>query len=153
MLCQSCGKNEASIHVTRVADGHTQESHLCLACAAAANVGLSDLFAGLIGEESNKGQVCPKCGISLKEVQKSGRLGCPECYTHFQTALAPLLGRVQGGAGHKGRTPAASPEAQREKTLKELREQMNAAVSQEDFEQAAVLRDKIRALEKEAEQA
>ena len=34
MICQNCGKREATTHIKRVVNGETSESHLCAECAA-----------------------------------------------------------------------------------------------------------------------
>ena len=44
MLCQNCGKNEATTHVKRVVNGDTTEMHLCQNCAE--HLGYGDLFSG-----------------------------------------------------------------------------------------------------------
>ena len=33
MLCQNCGKNEATTHIKQVINGDTAERHLCSECA------------------------------------------------------------------------------------------------------------------------
>ena len=44
MLCQNCGKREATTHIKRVVNGETSESHLCAECAA--SLGYADVFSG-----------------------------------------------------------------------------------------------------------
>ena len=53
MLCQNCGKNEATTHLKRIINGEAAETHLCSQCAAALGynsvfsdfgLNLSDLF-------------------------------------------------------------------------------------------------------------
>ena len=160
MLCQACGKNEASVLVTQISGGHVEEKYLCAECAATVETGLGELFAGLIGAQkpADGKNICTQCGISLEEVRKSGRLGCPACYDTFCAQLAPLLRRVQNGDGHKGRrppfgrteeVPQDAPQDARAGMLAQKRARLAAAVAEEEFELAAELRDEIRALEKE----
>lgn len=33
MLCQNCGKNEATTHIKQIVNGDMAESHLCAECA------------------------------------------------------------------------------------------------------------------------
>ena len=45
MLCQNCGRNEATTHIKRVINGATSENHLCAECAG--SLGYGDMFSGL----------------------------------------------------------------------------------------------------------
>ena len=74
-------------------------------------------------------------------------LGCAECYHAFQKELTPLITRMQGRAQHAGRRPPVSEEEQaRMSRMEELRALMEAAVATENFEEAARLRDELKAL-------
>ena len=44
MLCQNCGKNEATTHIKQVINGDTAERHLCSDCAE--HLGYGDAFSG-----------------------------------------------------------------------------------------------------------
>ena len=90
---------------------------------------------------------CPRCGETYAEFQKSGMLGCAACYQAFRKELTPLITRVQGRTQHAGRRPPVSEEEQARQTLMEdLRARMEAAVAEENFEEAARLRDELRAM-------
>ena len=91
--------------------------------------------------------VCPKCGETYAEFQKTGMLGCAACYQAFRRELEPVITRVQGRTQHAGRRPPVSEEEQARQTrMEELRTLMEAAVAQENFEEAARLRDELRAM-------
>lgn len=45
MLCQNCGKNEATTHIKRIVNGEPSELHLCTACAE--HLGYADVFSGI----------------------------------------------------------------------------------------------------------
>ncbi len=53
MLCNICGKNPATVHLTEIIDEQMNELHLCEECARQKSAqmeqqfGLSDLLAGL----------------------------------------------------------------------------------------------------------
>lgn len=87
--------------------------------------------------------------MSLADFRETGRLGCASCYTTFESSLRALLRRVHGNARHVGRAyEAPPPDLLREATaIGELREQLRRAIAQEEFEQAARLRDQIKGLE------
>ena len=95
---------------------------------------------------------CPSCGMTFKEFQKIGRLGCEKCYDAFGEPLATLIGRIHGDIKpeHKGRramAPALDSRSIARQTIHEKKQQMLAAVKAEKYEHAAQLRDEITKLE------
>ncbi len=90
---------------------------------------------------------CDACGLTYDEFLRTGKLGCTRCYQVFSEQLKPLLLRVHGRNQHAGRVPPGrEKERELEQCLSGLRAQMDKAVNDENFEQAAVLRDEIKAL-------
>jgi len=108
---------------------------------------LSSLLT-LISSQSKASQMtCSSCGMSYEEFQRTGKLGCAQCYHAFEEELRPLLTRIHGRSQHAGRAPGGTEkQAQIDAGIDELRIRMEKAVSAEDFEEAAKLRDEIRAL-------
>ena len=117
-------------------------------------------LTSLAGAEDAGGIGCPACGMVYDEFKKAGRLGCAECYEAFASQLGRLLKRIHGADRHHGKgmiaaIPASSltvvsetePVVKDSDTLEQLRDKLTKAVSAEAFEQAAELRDRIRALE------
>ena len=99
---------------------------------------------------------CPCCGISFEEIAKSGEVGCADCYQFFRTRLTPTIEKLHGKAGHLGKVPRRKQEEQKpvEKEqepnpLAKLKEELARAIEAQEFEQAAVLRDKIKEMEGE----
>lgn len=163
MLCNICHKNEATVHLTEIIDNQITELHLCEECARKKGAqmeqhfGLADLLAGLadlgqqfevVGKTETK---CPNCGLTYEDFRRIGRLGCSECYQVFKDSLGVLLKRIHGSTQHLGRTPVSKPgkekEVKKESEVDVLRAQLQRAIKMEEFEEAARLRDKIRALE------
>jgi len=97
--------------------------------------------------------VCPDCGMTLAEFKAKGRFGCPRDYEVFHAHLDPLLERIHDTTPprHKGRVPAAGESddslVRQRQQVARLKDQLQAAVTQENYEQAARLRDQINALE------
>ncbi|MCL1806725.1 MAG: UvrB/UvrC motif-containing protein [Oscillospiraceae bacterium] len=90
---------------------------------------------------------CPSCGMRLGELSQTGRVGCPECYRHFSERLNPYIRRVHGPAAHTGRIPkSAGEQLYRKRQLAELQNALQDAISRQEFEQCAELRDQIAAL-------
>lgn len=98
---------------------------------------------------SEKDMVCSSCGLTFAEFRKRALLGCPDCYTSFEPLLMPLLERAQEGATHHlGKIPRyAGTDQVRQQRLKQLRRELDRAVSSEQYERAAKLRDEVRQLE------
>lgn len=165
MLCDLCHKREAIIHITEVINDQARELHVCQKCAEAEgikmqqNFGISDLLSGLVEFpsfiEEEKVLKCPNCGMTYSDFRKLGKLGCGSCYTAFREVLMPLLKNIHGSGHHAGREPKKEVEAKKlkppktEDRIAELKDKLQKAIQSEEYEQAAVLRDKIRALEKE----
>jgi len=162
MVCNICGKSQATVHLTEIIDEQITELHLCEECAQKkgaqmeSHFGLSDLLAGLadLGTQFNKTKTepklkCPKCGLTYEDFKKVGRLGCGECYNAFKEALVPLLKRIHGSTQHCGKSPKKIAKIVKAKNdLDVLKERLQKAVQKEDFEEAAKLRDKIKEIEK-----
>ncbi|MDO8488833.1 MAG: UvrB/UvrC motif-containing protein [Candidatus Omnitrophota bacterium] len=170
MLCDICGKNQATVHLTEIIDEQMNELHLCEECARTKSeameqqFGLSDLLAGMVDfqkSSSNKEEEivntkCPACGLSYADFKKIGRLGCGECYNVFRKYLAPLLKRIHGSNQHIGKSPSRVPlkiktvfsKVNKKKIdLDELKKQLQNAIQKEAFEEAARLRDQIKEIE------
>lgn len=95
---------------------------------------------------------CPSCGRSFGDYSQSFLLGCPGCYDAFGERIEPQLRRLHGNTRHVDRRPHADETAMvagGEQTLRDLEQGLQAAVSGEDFEKAARLRDRIRYLRSE----
>ena len=90
----------------------------------------------------------PSCGIKFVEFRNSGRLGCPHDYQEFREELVPLLENIHGETRHCGKTPRrCRRRKQTQSELIQLRNRLKQAVTKEDYEEAARLRDRIRKLE------
>ena len=163
MLCQHCNQHQATTHIKRIINGQAEEFHLCQNCARESGLfggsdfgfQLSDLFSGFLGssvKQQPSAHRCGLCGASLGEIVKSSRVGCAQCYETFYAQLEPTLQRIHGSLEHSGKTPEdGNPQLrqrrEREQALASLREQIAQAVKDEDYEQAAKLRDEIRRME------
>jgi protein arginine kinase activator len=169
MLCDVCGKNPATVHLTEIIDEQMNELHLCEECARHKSAameqqfGLSDLLAGMADfekhpnkEEEAVAVKCPACGLSYADFKKIGRLGCGNCYNVFRKYLAPLLKRIHGSSQHIGKNPlqakvSAAKPVKKKAGLAELKSQLQKAILAEAFEEAASLRDQIKELETKKE--
>jgi len=157
MLCCVCKEKEATVHLTQIQGDKMQKVDLCEECAKQKGVNdptgfsLADLLLGLGASqelESASGGVdlkCPKCGFTQVDFKKAGRLGCADCYTTFADGLEGLLKTMHKGTRHVGKVPQALQQSRElAERLKTLQKKLTKAVDDENFEQAALLRDEIK---------
>ena len=145
---------QSVVSVKTITNGELSEFSLCAECAR--RLGYGNLFAelgrglGILELETEAQERC-RCGATWKEIVRTGRVGCPECYHTFYDRLVPVVQRIHGSVRHRGKVPGGnlpSPAAPAEKGLLLVkRRQLKEAIDAEKFEDAAVLRDEIRALE------
>ena len=155
MKCQRCPK-AATLHITEVT-GETSfdELHLCEECAQKylyEPQAKGSKIEGALGEIDDTAALnqreCPQCCVKFAEFRSSGRLGCPHDYEAFREELVPLLENIHGETRHVGKTPRRQPQARQVRAeLTQLRKQLQQAVTRENYEEAAKLRDQIRQLE------
>jgi protein arginine kinase activator len=157
MLCIVCKQNEAKVHLTQIVGDKMQKVDLCEDCAKnkgvndPAGFSLADLLLGLgASQELERGGGgeeirCPNCGFTQADFKKAGRLGCSECYVTFAEGLESLLKTMHKGVRHVGKVPQALRQG-RDLTnqLRLLQKRLDKAIHEEDFENAASLRDEIK---------
>lgn len=172
MLCESCHQNEASVHVTQIVDGKVRKFHLCESCAKekgvdvhADPVDLSGMLDNLkdqltqLKEEAPAARparpaACPVCGMTRTEILKKGRLGCDRCYETFAAEMLPVVVSLQHSDQHLGKVPRHASERMKHSVeLARLRRELDQAVAGENYEEAARLRDQIKALPMETSES
>ncbi len=161
MLCDICGKREATVHLTEVINNQMTKLHLCEECAREKGAemeehfGLANLLAGLadLGQPleaaKEKKLKCPSCGLTYEDFKKLGRLGCGQCYDTFKAYLVPLFKRIHGSDAHVGKVPRKRDKVLKTKkvNVEQLKKRLQRAVELEEFEEAAQLRDEIKKFE------
>jgi len=165
MQCQICKNRDATIHLTEIADGVRSEMHICEQCAAEqgiavkSHIPINDLLSSLLaaqpsddelGDPAEQQATCPTCGFTLDQFRKEGVLGCPNDYEVFARSLQPLIEKAHcAQIGHCGKIPSkTSLDTKKQMELLNLRQRLDAAVQNEDYELAAQLRDEISEHEK-----
>lgn len=162
LACQTCKKNPATVHLTDISpDGEKTERHLCDKCAVEEGVAakpqvhmpVNEILSGLVIQKAAIQQLaeltCPKCKTTFVDFRNNGLLGCGCDYDAFEKALLPLIERAHEGASHHiGKVPRRlSTPRTAEADLIRLRAELGRAVTDEQYEKAARLRDQIRTLE------
>jgi protein arginine kinase activator len=168
MVCEECGR-PATVHVTTIAGGQRQDHHLCESCARekgeleflpdpqkaletwiASLAGLAGQAQAAVGVQALPDLSCPNCGQTFREFAQTSQLGCEQCYKALASGLAPVIAHVQGTTPYGGKLPSKVEGAvRRDKDLRRLREELERHVAREEYEEAARVRDELRALERE----
>ncbi len=161
-LCEECGENRATVHLTEFLDGQPVLRHLCEDCYAqkGGGLGLSPMaaFAHILAAVAPQlrqlsDTECPRCGATYLDFQQRGVLGCPQGYEVFEAGLAQLLEQIHGASQHCGKLPPQADEKARGRCeLEGARHRLALAVEQENYELAARLRDRISELESEQDE-
>jgi protein arginine kinase activator len=89
--CDHCQARPASVPLTRIDADGLVKLDLCAACARA------------LQPESAAG--CLACGLTAADLERTGRVGCAECYEVFAEQLAPIIEECQHRPTHKGKVP------------------------------------------------
>jgi protein arginine kinase activator len=155
MLCCICKEKEAKVHLTQIVADKMQKVDLCEECAKNKGVNdptgfsLADLLLGLGAsqqlEQATSETKCPNCGFTQADFKKAGRLGCAECYVTFKDGLESLLKTMHKGTRHIGKVPQAFQQTRDlADKLKSLQKKLEKAVAEENYEQAALVRDEIK---------
>jgi protein arginine kinase activator len=180
MKCELCKKHSATIHIQEIVNGQKKSLHICAECAAEKaqenpvlqGINLAEMLYNISGHlahsedasdddassEQGKpaipGITCPKCGWDTVKFRKTGRLGCTECYQVFHEILCDALKAMHRGTLHVGKRPGHSDEADETGRLMmqimDLQKEIEEHIKREEYEQAAVLRDRIAELRQKA---
>ena len=159
MLCSHCNKKEANFHYKQIENGVARELFLCSDCARelgymSESFGFENILSDFLSFPVHKAvnsikKACPSCKTSYDEFKKTGLLGCDKCYESFED-IDSILSRIQPSVTHKGKIAGAKGEMMSKKNeLKELKEKLSKAIMDERYEEAIVLRDRIKEMESE----
>lgn len=164
MKCQSCGKKEATVRYVENINGKKQEMHLCINCANKLGFAdFSDMFSPMFSTIPSffedltlqEEQKCPSCGYTFKNYADTGLFGCPDCYDTFSNRLDEIFLKLHGKNRHpKFVSKKTSIENISEKKvnkddeIEDLKNQLSVLVKNEEYEKAAIIRDRIKEIEK-----
>jgi len=159
--CQRCKKRPATVHETIIVNHELQEKHLCAQCAAEEGqtaepeFPIDKMIKKFVLSQANAEEMarltCLECGMTFMQFRSSGLLGCPNDYDVFKVPLSGLLERAHGQRmQHVGKVPGRKGnKVKRQHELMRSKQDLEEAVQSEDYERAAVLRDKIATLEQQ----
>lgn len=161
MLCQICGKKQATVHLTQMLNDEVRKMHLCEQCAEASGIdidapeSMTNFLLGLGAADKPPAETarraCPQCRLRFSDFKKVSRLGCQNCYVTFAEELGPLLHGMQKGERHVGKKPVHHAGAVNVlPSSASLKKALEEAVASENYEEAARLRDQIHEQETHA---
>ncbi len=168
MICEVCKLEEATIHIDESFDkAFISERHLCKKCALQIDLfNEAELFSFNIENvlnvydnkffekpvsrdniEHNKHVKCEKCFTTLNDILLYNQVGCPDCYSMFSANIIFYLKSTMKGRRHLGKKPNQDIEAVlKNKKRFELEKELLNLISNEDYENAAIVRDCISIL-------
>ena len=167
MLCEKCHQNNATLYVNEYIQGKMKESYLCNECAKIQSnmsgsdqptfekflSGILEMALGSNAQSTTNNQVkldglaCPNCKMTANEFRKNGRFGCSGCYETFDSILQEALKKIQPSNEHTGKVPKRLvPLITARRESEKLKNDLKEAIRQEEYEKAAKLRDRIKAL-------
>lgn len=141
--CSSC-RNPCSVTYNKLLSDLLVQESFCSDCPL-----LNQRLIGITTQHEshvNTDVSCQECGTTLQELLRHEPLGCAHCYSVFEKAICQRLkidhlDYKQDIMINKNINPTSDQ-------LLKLSTDLQEAVSQENFEKAAVLRDEINKLKK-----
>ena len=113
---------------------------------------------------------CDSCGMTFEDFMNTGKFGCSNCYDAFESKIDPILKNIHGANRHIGRLgeinptttieseitgktkqettkPKEKPKNNKEQSKSyKLKEELQKAIKEERYEDAAKLRDELKKL-------
>lgn len=165
MSCSGCGGEDVVIHMSQIVGNQRSDVHLCMKCAVergiinsqgGIQVSLRHVVNGMLEQQFNKVDssdvVCSNCGVTRDDVQKLEKLGCPECLELFSREIREYFENRGIEHIHQGTLPNELSLVKDALFGKQyLKERIRKAVEAEEYEVAAMLRDRIKLMERDPE--
>ncbi len=165
MICEVCNQRNADIVFKTVTGNQVATKAMCMACAQTIQQDMMKMFMalGLNEEQKKQGEapvepavtmprfLCTQCGRPYDSLGENTMAGCAACYDAMRE---DLIAHSAANADTAVNQQAEDGEAlTNPDEVQELRYQMLEAVINEQYETAAMLRDRIQRAEQTKEQA
>lgn len=176
MLCQKCKQREAVYYYTENINGTVKSIALCEECKKN-NISFEnhykaqsfDPFYGLqipssffFGGSAPLNKRCEHCGATWTTLSNGDADFCPECFDTFRKELSALLLKIHSSNKYLGKLPVKSilnadcdlnisqsaNDTKDAEILDGLKRDLDTAIREERYEDAAKIRDKIKDLNK-----
>lgn len=146
MKCEICHINDAQQPIEKIENGVAKEYYVCKSCASQLKIGqigkysMADVLFDFSSTKQNEEidppiieMNCPTCGSSFAKIHESHRAGCPDCYQIFKKQLGYMVAVYNSSDVYSVKNEVL-----------ELEKKLSAAISDERYEDAAVIRDLIK---------
>lgn len=158
--CTLC-KRKANIVYKEVKNGRIDSCRMCSMCPVLqAKIGVPVDATSSISKETDANPECLHCQTSLQDLTVGGSIGCSKCYETFEEFLTkeltetnaiPLkpnsfVAKEKSIPLHLGSTPEILHNIDATNKLKSLHSALREALTFENYERAASLRDQIKIL-------
>ena len=156
--CSEC-KKPIAVCYTEILGESISYTNMCADCPELSRRlhGFSKENKDLSRQESTTCLACGDCGTTLNSLRFGVPLGCSGCYEVFKDILlteinaagkipSRLVTTKKSTIIHIGRAPGQNQEMNPSLRLLALDEALHETIEKEDYEQAAWLRDQIKAL-------
>lgn len=157
-LCAECAANTDVSYYSSIFDNDMNLTQLLSGI-----LGGRSLFADSGKEDPARQVQCPKCHTTYGEFVANSSFGCSECYEVFGPLISDTIKKLQGSDRHVGKKPMLygmqdkrdenagavaeeTAQADARKEIDFLSKKLKEAVADEDFAEAAKLRDLIAGL-------
>lgn len=153
MMCQLCGERVATVCLNIDINGVKCKQYICEECAEkhrlkedVSPAAILRIVKEIKRTEDNGGECpvdakeskCSNCGMLYSEFLDKNALGCEHCYDEFADMLEPIIKAIS-----KNKEEPARGTVNINSELLKLQLQLKRAVEAENYEEAAILRDKI----------
>jgi protein arginine kinase activator len=173
MKCSFCKSNDAIIHVHEYTSNGIKKINLCLNCAIKNGLNVSsvqeldklfnNLVKNLAGADNGITQSaekitntnhkitlsCPSCKTTIIDINENIKLGCPICYSMFEHVIDLVVFKINGSLDYLGKLPIKLGKIKDDKAvLNKLKLELKGCLKSEEYEKAALIRDKIKMIKK-----
>ena len=161
MKCDICNINDAVIFIQEIRGTEKRNKRLCMECASKRGIPTHNLDGSINPEKLSLEKIistmaekrsCKVCGRSLDDIKKYKVVGCPACYSNFLPEIQEILQEGKAHKTYRGSFPKHVSDGRsslHNRVL--LQEKLEESIAKEDFEKAAIYRDKIKELDKKDE--
>lgn len=166
MKCQVCNEREAAIIVAMNNGKEESSMYVCHRCIQNMGIDLHktilDQIVNQISQISKKENiVCENCGMTLREFSETGRYGCAKCHEYFESKREDsnkdmeLQNKraLQQDADNRKKleqyfSSTLDSNSSKFHSILSIKKLLDTAIADENYEEAAKLRDELRKLEK-----
>jgi protein arginine kinase activator len=162
MFCDKCNNSDDPSNLSGISNDIQSEQDSCIRCSKNAQTGrLHSILFGEDNQEKCDAEVnikCSNCGLTIEELIYDGRPGCPICYKYFSSFFRPYFesSKINEYNGKKPLNYIEITDSQNNTrefnkryfdlldTKSKLEDGLKTAVIDERYEDAAIIRDKLK---------